>query len=85
MLGLSQHSIRMDWKMMDLCKSVGRLGKWGFMEIVGIGVLDVGLCSDKCKLKEVVCPFENLVGIEFTRECEKGWGRRGVIQKVMDD
>ena len=28
------------------------------MEIVGMRVLDdMGLCSDKCKLKEVVCPF----------------------------
>ena len=28
--------------------------------------MDVGLCSDRCKLYEEVCPYGNLVGIEFT-------------------
>ena len=40
-------------------------------EIVGIGVLDVGLCSDRCKLKEVVGPFGKC-GDEVYRGCEKG-------------
>ena len=39
-LGLSQHSIRMDWEMVELCKSVGRSGRRGLRDIVGIGVLD---------------------------------------------
>ena len=37
MLGLSQHSIRMDWELMELCKSVERKREVG---IVGMRVLD---------------------------------------------
>ena len=48
-------------------------------------VLDVGLCSDRCKLKEVVCPFGKC-GDEVYMGCENGGGEDGsVIQKVMDD
>ena len=39
---------------MELCKSVERKREVG---IVGMRVLDVGLCSDRCKLYEVVGPF----------------------------
>ena len=31
------------------------------MKIVGMRMLDVGLCSYRCKLKEVVCPFGKCV------------------------
>ena len=33
---------------------VGIVGRWCWK--------DVGLCSDRCKLKEVVCPFGNWWG-----------------------
>ena len=36
-------------------------------------VLDVGLCSDKCKLYEVVCPFGKC-GDRVYRGCEKDEG-----------
>ena len=72
LLGLSQHSIRMDWELMELCKSVGRKREVGIKgdcwdESAGC----MGLCSDKCKLKEVVCPFGKC-GDEVYRGCEKG-------------
>ena len=77
MLVLSQHSIRMDWELMELCKSVEMSGRWGFREIVGMRVLDdMGLCSDKCKLYEVVGPFGKC-GDRVYRGCEKGMGRMG--------
>ena len=57
---------------MELCKSVGRKRD---VEIVGIGVLDdMGLCSDKCKLYEVVCPYGKC-GDRVYRGCENGGGR----------
>ena len=44
----------------------------GFREIVGMRVLDdMGLCSDRCKLKEVVCPYGKC-GNEVYKGCEKG-------------
>ena len=51
-------------------------------EIVGMRVLDgVGLCSDRCKLKEVVCPYGKC-GDRVYKGCEKEGrlrgGRRGV-------
>ena len=75
MLVLSQHSIRMDWGMMELCKSVERKREVGDLgRLLGDGVLDdMGLCSDRCKLYEVVCPFGKC-GDRVYRGCEKGWG-----------
>ena len=35
----------------------GGRDRLGLREIVGKRVLDVGLCSDKCKLYEVVGPY----------------------------
>ena len=60
MLGLSQHSIRMDWELMELCISVGRSG-W---------LERLGLCSDRCKLQEVVGPFGKC-GDRVYKGCEK--------------
>ena len=57
MLGLSQHSIRMDWELMELCKSVERKREVGIYGDCWEMVLDVGLCSDRCKLIVVVGPF----------------------------
>ena len=46
-------------------------------EIVGIGVLDdMGLCSDKCKLKEVVCLYGKC-GDRVYRGCEIRMGMGG--------
>ena len=45
---------------MELCKSVERKREVG---IVGMRVLDVGLCSDRCKLKEMVYPYGNWWGL----------------------
>ena len=58
---------------MELGKSVERSGRWGFREIVGMRVLDVGLCSDKCKLYEVVSPFGKC-GDEVYRGARSGMG-----------
>ena len=69
---------------MELCKSVGRSGRWGFREIVGMRVLYVGLCSDRCKLYEMVCPYGKC-GDRVYRGCENEGMGDGVIQKVMDD
>ena len=73
-------TIRMDWGMMELCKSVERSWRWGFREIVGMRVLDVGLCSDRCKLYEVVGPFGKC-GDRVYKGCENdgedGWMRKG--------
>ena len=56
---------------MELCKSVGRSGKCGFREIVGMRVLDdMGLCSDRCKLYEVVGPYGKCEDRVY-RGCEK--------------
>ena len=63
-------TIRMNWKLMKLCISIRR---W---EVVGIECwMDMGRCSDRCKLYEVVGPFGKLVGIGFTRWSEMVMGR----------
>ena len=71
------------WNYVNLS---GERGRWGLREIVGMRVLDdMGLCSDWCKLYEVVCPFGKC-GDRVYKGCEKGDGRMdgdegGVIQK----
>ena len=62
------------WNYVNLsrCRGGGDLGR-----LLGDGVLDdMGLCSDRCKLKEVVCPFGKC-GDRVYRGCEKGWGMDG--------
>ena len=56
------------------------------MEIVGMRVLDVGLCSDRCKLYEEVGPYGNwwvqsLQGVRERRGVEWDVCGDGVIQK----
>ena len=46
--------------------------------------MDMELCSGRCKLKEVVCPFGKC-GDRVYKGCEKEGGVVSVIQKVMDD
>ena len=52
------------------------------MEIVGMRVLDdVGLCSDRCKLKEVVGPFGKC-GDRVYRGMRERMGRRENLTKM---